>query len=96
MEKSLSWREFIITRLIQSSGYSAVIFVLLIFFLNKGVNKPFEYVYAWMLTNIPLFLIFKTPLEKFSVLFVFLLTILLISVFNFVLSFYIFNFQFLV
>jgi len=39
MEKSLSWREFIITRLIQASGYSAVIFVLLIFFflLREGL-----------------------------------------------------------
>ncbi len=39
MEKSLSWREFIITRLIQSSGYSAVLFVALIFFflLREGL-----------------------------------------------------------
>jgi phosphate transport system permease protein len=39
MEKSLSLREFIITRLIQASGYSAVLFVLLIFFflLREGL-----------------------------------------------------------
>ena len=39
MEKSLSFREFIITRLIQTSGYSAVLFVLLIFFflLREGL-----------------------------------------------------------
>ena len=39
MEKSLSWREFIITRLIQGSGYSAIIFVALIFFflLREGL-----------------------------------------------------------
>ncbi|MEP6894697.1 MAG: phosphate ABC transporter permease subunit PstC [Chloroflexota bacterium] len=39
MEKSLSWREFIITRLIQASGYSAIIFVALIFFflLREGL-----------------------------------------------------------
>jgi phosphate transport system permease protein len=39
MEKSLSWHEFIITRLIQASGYSAIIFVLLIFFflLREGL-----------------------------------------------------------
>lgn len=39
MEKSLSWREFIITRLIQSSGYSAILFVALIFFflLREGL-----------------------------------------------------------
>jgi len=39
MEKSLSLREFIITRLIQASGYSAVLFVGLIFFflLREGL-----------------------------------------------------------
>jgi len=39
MEKSLTWREFVITRLIQTSGYSAIIFVLLIFvfLLREGL-----------------------------------------------------------
>ena len=39
MEKSLTWREFIITRLIQTSGYSAILFVALIFFflLREGL-----------------------------------------------------------
>ena len=39
MEKSLNWREFIITRAIKASGYSAVVFVLLIFFflLREGL-----------------------------------------------------------
>src|SRR5690606_1644655 len=39
MEKSLSFREFIITRLIQVAGYSAIIFVALIFFflLREGI-----------------------------------------------------------
>ena len=39
MEKSLSWREFVITRLIQTSGYSAILFVALIFFflLREGL-----------------------------------------------------------
>ncbi len=39
MKKSLSWHEFIITRLIQSSGYSAILFVALIFFflLREGL-----------------------------------------------------------
>ena len=32
MKKSLNWREFVITRLIQGSGYSAIVFVGLIFF----------------------------------------------------------------
>jgi phosphate transport system permease protein len=39
MEKSLDWREFVITRLIKASGYSAILFVALIFFflLREGL-----------------------------------------------------------
>jgi len=39
MEKSLNWREYIITRLVKASGYSAIVFVVLIFFflLREGV-----------------------------------------------------------
>jgi phosphate transport system permease protein len=39
MEKSLSFREYIITRLIQAAGYSAILFVALIFFflLREGL-----------------------------------------------------------
>src|SRR5919197_1362740 len=39
MEKSLNWREFAITRLIKASGYSAIIFVALIFFflVREGI-----------------------------------------------------------
>jgi phosphate transport system permease protein len=39
MEKTLSWREFVVTRLVQASGYSAILFVALIFFflLREGL-----------------------------------------------------------
>ena len=39
MEKSLNWSEFIITRAIRTSGYSAILFVALIFFflLREGL-----------------------------------------------------------
>lgn len=39
MEKTLNWREYVITRLIKASGYSAIVFVLLIFFflLREGL-----------------------------------------------------------
>ena len=39
MEKSLTWPEFVITRLIKASGYSAILFVALIFFflVREGV-----------------------------------------------------------
>ena len=39
MEKSLNWREYIITRLVRVSGYSAVVFVaaILFFLLREGL-----------------------------------------------------------
>lgn len=40
MEKSLSWGEFVITRLIRASGYSAILFVALIFFFLVREGFP--------------------------------------------------------
>lgn len=40
MEKSLNWREFVITRLIKASGYSAIVFVALIFFFLVREGLP--------------------------------------------------------
>jgi phosphate transport system permease protein len=39
MEKTLNWREFVITRLVRAAGYSAIVFVALIFFflLREGL-----------------------------------------------------------
>jgi ABC-type phosphate transport system permease subunit len=39
MESSKKWNEFVITRLIKVSGYSAIIFVLMIFYflLREGL-----------------------------------------------------------
>jgi phosphate transport system permease protein len=44
MDKSLTWREYIITRLVRVSGYSAIIFVVLIFFflLREGLPALVE------------------------------------------------------
>ena len=44
MEKSLNWQEFVITRLIKVSGYSAILFVALIFFflVREGVPTFLE------------------------------------------------------
>lgn len=59
------------TRIISMLG----LILLAIMFLNKGVNQPFSILYVWMLEKIPFFIIFKSPLEKFSVLFLFFFTI---------------------
>ncbi len=44
MESNLNWREFIITRLIKASGYSAIVFVTLIFYflLREGLPALVE------------------------------------------------------
>ncbi|HVN15667.1 MAG TPA: phosphate ABC transporter permease subunit PstC [Anaerolineales bacterium] len=44
MEKTLNWREFVITRLVRASGYSAIVFVALIFFflLREGLPTLVE------------------------------------------------------
>ena len=44
MESKLSWQEFIITRLVKASGYSAIVFVALIFYflLREGLPTLVE------------------------------------------------------
>jgi len=56
--------------------------LLIVFFLNKGINAPFSLIYSWLLKNVPLFLIFKSPLEKFSILLIFLTAISLVFIFK--------------
>ena len=52
MEKSLNWREYIITRLIRVSGYSAIVFVAAIFFflLREGLPALAEVKISDLLT----------------------------------------------
>jgi phosphate transport system permease protein len=59
MEHSLNWREYIITRLIKVSGYSAIVFVALIFFFLLREGLP-------ALAEVPLSALFGTrwyPIE---------------------------------
>jgi len=61
MEKDLNWREFLITRLIKFSGYSAIIFVSLIFFFLLKEGLP-------TLTEVPLSELFALrwyPIESY-------------------------------
>ncbi len=52
MEKSLNWREYIITRLIRVSGYSAIVFVAAIFYflLKEGLPALTEVKLSDLLT----------------------------------------------
>jgi phosphate transport system permease protein len=61
MERSLNWREYLITRLIKVSGYSAIIFVAMIFYflIREGVPA---------LSEVPLSTLFSTrwyPIEAY-------------------------------
>ncbi len=59
MEKTLNWREYVITRLIRASGYSAIIFVALIFLFLLREGLP-------ALGEVPLSALFGTrwyPIE---------------------------------
>ena len=52
MEKSLNWREYVITRLVRVSGYSAILFVGAIFFflLREGLPALSEVKFSDLLT----------------------------------------------
>ncbi len=59
MEKTLNWREYVVTRLIKASGYSAIIFVALIFIFLLREGLP-------ALADVPLSALFGTrwyPIE---------------------------------
>lgn len=61
MDKSLDWREYVITRAIKASGYSAILFVVLIFLFLLKEGLP-------TLTQVPLGDLFSTrwyPIEDY-------------------------------
>ncbi len=61
MESQLTWQEFIITRVIKASGYSAIIFVVLIFYFLLREGLP-------TLTEVPFANLFSTrwyPIEEY-------------------------------
>lgn len=61
MESQLTWQEFIITRVIKTSGYSAIVFVALIFYFLLREGLP-------TLTEVPFGNLFSTrwyPIEEY-------------------------------
>lgn len=59
-----------------------VLILSIIIFLNKGVNEPFGSLYILMLEKLPLFIIFKSPLEKFSLLLLVIFTMTIIILYS--------------
>jgi hypothetical protein len=51
---------------------------LLALFFLKGISEPLGFIFQWMFANIPFFMIFKTPIEKFGLLYTFLFSVLLL------------------
>ena len=56
--------------------------ILLVIFLSKGPSGIFGFLYDFALLRLPLFSVFKTPPEKWGVLFVFFFSLLLLLVFH--------------
>lgn len=54
--------------------------LLTVLFFVKGNADPFGFIYSLMFKYIPFFNIFKTPTEKFGLLYVFIFTVLLLIV----------------
>ena len=52
--------------------------MLVTIFLLKGVSPPFGSIYLFLFEHVPFFNIFKTPAEKFGLLYTFLLSLLII------------------
>jgi len=58
-----------------------LILTLAAIFLLKGASPPFGSIYLFLFKYIPFFTIFKSPIEKFGILYTFLLSILLLFMF---------------
>jgi len=52
--------------------------MLIAIFLLKGAAPPLGTIYLFLFKNVPFFNIFKTPVEKFGLVYIFLLSILLL------------------
>lgn len=52
--------------------------LLIILFLQKGNSPPFAFLYNFMFNYIPFFNIFKSPVEKFGLLYIFMFSLLLL------------------
>ncbi|MBU1043332.1 MAG: hypothetical protein KJ915_02910 [Candidatus Omnitrophica bacterium] len=56
--------------------------LVMLLFLVKGNAPPFGSIYNFLFAHIPFFKIFKTPVEKFGILYVYILSLLLLFIFN--------------
>ena len=56
--------------------------LLIILFFVKGSSQPFGFIYTFLFKHLPFFYIFKSPVEKFSILYVFVFSILLMLIMN--------------
>lgn len=54
--------------------------LLVVLFFAKGNGPPFGFIYNFMFRYVPLFYIFKSPLGKFGLLYIFILSILLLFI----------------
>ncbi len=55
--------------------------LLLCLFLAKGNGEPFGFVYEFLFKYFPLFYIFKSPVEKFGLLYIYVISLSLLFLF---------------
>ena len=58
--------------------FHTLVLMLIAVFLLKGVAPPLGNIYLFLFDNIPFFNIFKSPVEKFGLLYIFLLSLLIL------------------
>ena len=56
--------------------------LLIVLFLLKGNANPFGFIYNLMFKHLPFFYMFKSPTEKFGLLYIFIFTVLLMLILN--------------
>lgn len=70
-DKTIKWLSVILSSM----------FLIVSFFI-KGGSSPFGFIYYLMFKHVPFFAIFKSPIEKFGLLYVFVFSILLLIFLN--------------
>ncbi|MDP2943888.1 MAG: hypothetical protein Q8N49_01235 [Candidatus Omnitrophota bacterium] len=63
-------------------NFALLLILLIVLFFAKGNAAPSGFIYNLMFTYVPLFNVFKTPVEKFGLLYVFIFSVLLLCMFD--------------
>ncbi len=73
---------FIFTRKVKLLNIFLLAALFISLFLAKGNGEPAGFIYEFLFKNFPLFYIFKSPIEKFGLLYIYIFSLLLMFSFN--------------